>query len=364
MTTHDDALDAGAPVPNGAEPPEAAEQVAEGLLDGAAAVDAIGVGDVGEDAAEVVRRLTAQSVAQPADADAATGGVWVSLEAADHPGRADLPALSVRLDEPPRDRQSEPGAAAAAVRRAPLERLEDALPIVFRDPRPLVDHPDRDLVSLPPGLDQHRPALAVADRVLDQVGEGPLELVGVGIDHRQVGIDREAHRIRSRQPLSRRVQHLSEVDRLPVRLGLPRLDPRHVEQVLDQPGEPLALVDDRLTQLLPLLGGQRPRAEGRAAGDYRGQRRPQVVGDGAQQRGLQLVAATQRLRLDRFRLHAVALPGQGGQLRQGAVGLLPTPLGLHGPRSRESRNGAADNRRDHERGERNPVLLLGDREAM
>ena len=71
----------GAPAPNGAAPTDAdavaaAEHAAEGLLDGAAAVDAIGVGDVGEDAAEVVRRLAARSVAAPEDADGATGGVW------------------------------------------------------------------------------------------------------------------------------------------------------------------------------------------------------------------------------------------------------------------------------------------------
>ena len=43
---------------------------------------------------------------------------------------------------------------------------------------------------------------------------------------------------------------------------------------------------------------QRWRVERGAGGDHRGQRRPQVVGDRAQQRGLQLVAAAQRLGLD------------------------------------------------------------------
>jgi branched-chain amino acid transport system ATP-binding protein len=73
VTTHDETLDAGAPTPNGGEP---AEHVAEDLLDGAAALDAIGGGDAGEDAAEVVRRLAAQSVAKPDDGGESVGGPW------------------------------------------------------------------------------------------------------------------------------------------------------------------------------------------------------------------------------------------------------------------------------------------------
>ena len=50
------------------------------------------------------------------------------------------------------------------------------------------------------------------------------------------------------------------------------------------------------------------RAERGAGGDDRGQRRAQVVRDRAQQRGLQLVAAAQRLGLDRLGLHAGRAP--------------------------------------------------------
>ena len=82
MTTHDDTLDAGAPGsngtpgPNGSATAAAADQAAEELLDGAAPIDAIGAGDAGEDAAEVVRRLAAQSVATPDDGDGSVGGPW------------------------------------------------------------------------------------------------------------------------------------------------------------------------------------------------------------------------------------------------------------------------------------------------
>ena len=62
---------------------------AEGLLDGAAAVDAIGIGDVGEDAAEVVRRAVGPVGGRaPRTADGATGGVVGALEAAHHQRRA------------------------------------------------------------------------------------------------------------------------------------------------------------------------------------------------------------------------------------------------------------------------------------
>jgi hypothetical protein len=64
------------------------------------------------------------------------------------------------------------------------------------------------------------------------------------------------------------VQHLAEVNLLAVRLRLAGLQARHVEQVLDQAREPLALGDNRLAQLGPLALGERHRTERRAAGDH------------------------------------------------------------------------------------------------
>ena len=122
--------------------------------------------------------------------------------------------------------------------------------------------------------------------------------------------------------------------------------------------------DDRIAQLGPLLRGQGRRAQRRAAGDDRGQRRPQVVGDRAQQGGLQLVAATQRLGLDRLRLHPVALAGERGELGQRRGGLLATALRLNRARAGELGHAAADHRGDHEGGEGDPVLLVGDREPV
>ena len=49
---------------------------------------------------------------------------------------------------------------------------------------------------------------------------------------------------------------------------------------------------------------------------------------------------------------------------QSAIGFLAATLGLDRASTRQAGDGAADDRRDHERGQGNPVLLLGDREAM
>ena len=134
------------------------------------------------------------------------------------------------------------------------------------------------------------------------------------------------------------------------------LQARDVEQVLDQAREPLALLDHRLAQLVALLGAGAGRVERGAGGDDRGQRRAQVVGDRAQQRGLQLVAAPQRLGLDRLRLHPVALAR-------------PAPPALASARSASSRRrsasaararaqlgqGAADDRDDREDDQRDEI---------
>ena len=84
MTAQDEPV-AGAPAPNGAGAPNgadaavdaAAEAAAEALLEGAAPMDAIGSGEAGEDAAAVVRRLSAKAVAGPEDGGVVlTGGPW------------------------------------------------------------------------------------------------------------------------------------------------------------------------------------------------------------------------------------------------------------------------------------------------
>ena len=52
--------------------------------------------------------------------------------------------------------------------------------LALGDPRPPVDDPDDEARPNHPGADQDRLAVAVDDGVVEQVGEGALELGGVG----------------------------------------------------------------------------------------------------------------------------------------------------------------------------------------
>jgi hypothetical protein len=70
----------------------------------------------------------------------------------------------------------------------------------------------------------------------------------------------------------------------------PGLQLREVEQVFDHPAHTSALVGDRLQQL-PVIAVQAGIAQAAGRGGDRHQRRPHVVGDGAQQGGLELVRA-------------------------------------------------------------------------
>ena len=76
------------------------------------------------------------------------------------------------------------------------------------------------------------------------------------------------------------------VDRAPVRprLDRVRLEPREVEQLLDQPRQPLGLLRDAGGELAPVVVVDVLAGERLGGGDDPGQRRAQVVADGAQQR--------------------------------------------------------------------------------
>ena len=160
--------------------------------------------------------------------------------------------------------------------------------------------------------------------------------------------------------VARRLQQAGHVDRLAPRLGFAGLQPRDVDQVLDQAREPLPLLDHCLAQLVALGRRGAGRVEGGAGGDDRGQRRPQVVRDRAQQRGLELVRAPQRLGLDRLGPHPVALALQLLQLGQGPVGLFAAALGFGGAGAGELGQGAAGDRDDREHRQGDEVVVGGD----
>ena len=97
-------------------------------------------------------------------------------------------------------------------------------------------------------------------------------------------------------------------------MGRPGLQPREVEQLVDEPGQAARLLTDALAKLLALPGAE-PRGANRGAGrDDRGQRRAQVVRDGSQQRRLDRVRVAQGPRLHDLGLQGVAIEG-GGQQR-------------------------------------------------
>ena len=116
-------------------------------------------------------------------------------------------------------------------------------------------------------------------------------------------LGRGAHRIRDQRP---------HVDVGVVPLGMPGLDLRHVEHLVDQAAQPLALRDDDPQELLALPGLHVGRVQHQLGqGADRGQRRAKLVGHRGHEVVLQVVEALQLLvggaqlggrRLERARL--------------------------------------------------------------
>ena len=115
-----------------------------------------------------------------------------------------------------------------------------------------------------------------------------------------------------------------------VRPELPGLDPAHVEEVGDEPVEPLGLAVDGAGDLPALVGrpldvGVHEHARGRPDGR---ERRPQVMGDGVEQRRLDRLAAPRDLGGGRLAAEPVALErptdlvgGSGDDARLAGVGI-------------------------------------------
>ena len=137
-----------------------------------------------------------------------------------------------------------------------------------------------------------RPRRSVLGRVLQQVHE---HLLQEDLVHRhqrkvrrEVGGDRPARQLLL-HPDQRDARDVRQ--QLPLLLHLERaaLDPDHVEQVRDQPAHPLGLLDDGAGQLPAgrvVAGASLLEQRGRGAFD-RGERRPHVVRERAEQRGPQ-----------------------------------------------------------------------------
>ena len=102
-----------------------------------------------------------------------------------------------------------------------------------------------------PRLHGHRAAAPVAAGVVEQVRERALELAGVGLDERQVGLDlargpraRPGAATRSADSITSSIEHQSSRGRSAgLELG-------EVEQVVDEPGQARGLRADDRRQLL------------------------------------------------------------------------------------------------------------------
>ena len=163
-----------------------------------------------------------------------------------------MDAAAVGLDEALHDREPEPG--ALGVRAAAVEGLEDPLAVGGRDPRPAVDDAHEQPSAAHPRPYRDRLPGAVAAGVLEQVRERALELRGVREDQREVAVDREPDPVGGQPGVGDRLaQQL--LDRGPVapRLGRAGLQPRQLDQLVDDPRQPGALARDAGRELGPLL---------------------------------------------------------------------------------------------------------------
>ncbi len=205
----------------------------------------------------------------------------------------------MRPDEPLADGEPKPGAGGGAGQAAvdPVEAVEDALAVLRRDAGPLVFHPHHQLVAADLGADVDGRGLpGVLGRVLDQIPQHNLDALRVGEQRGQVW--RQVHLqavagIRVRPPGG--VMHqVFQPAGSPLHLQAPRLDARHIQQVVHQPAQPVGLLLDHLQELalraavpLHVFGEQ----GGGIAFDRR-HRGAQLVRDGGDQAGFHPVQLT------------------------------------------------------------------------
>ena len=216
-----------------------------------------------------------------------------------------------------------------------------------------------------PRLDQDRPAAAVADRVLEQVGEGALELGGVGLDQRQVAVDREPHRLGPRRsPRERR--RAPRRGRPPRGGARPCPPPAATCRAGSRPGARAA----RPRRRSPRSARPAPRrssvAEPSAAPlamiEVSGVRRSWEI-----ERSSAVFSSSLRRSASASTISACIRSRSSASAASSASARSACsrpPLGLERLCPRQAGDGAADRRDDHEGRQRDPVLFVGDREAV
>ena len=194
---------------------------------------------------------------------------------------------TVHLDDPPRDREPEPGAALGLGDRIVglLELLEQLLLIGGIDSRPGVVHRHAERAIGRRDLDRHFAGVGELDRVADQIEQHLGQLLLVAVASRHVGrhVELEAQVLLRRQRLDRAVHLVNHVLHRIIgerQLELARLDLGEVEHVIDQAEQMAAVALDALEHGQRLLR----RLAVDAVEDQLG------VADDGVERGAQLVA--------------------------------------------------------------------------
>jgi len=210
--------------------------------------------------------------------------------------------------------QPEPDAAATGVAQA-LEGLEEAVAVTGRDAGAVVDDLEFDPVAVAGGGDLDRPVGWGPDqRVGDDVGDGPLQQARVGMHawQRLRHLDLDAAAVVSQAGECSR-HHLIHADRPVAQAERAGLQPAHVEQVADQGIQPVGLLVDGGQQLGGRVRWERDVVleQARDRGLDRCQGGAQVMGDGSQQRGAQLVGLGQQGRVSGGPAQPAALQRDG-----------------------------------------------------
>ncbi len=197
------------------------------------------------------------------------------------------------------DEQAEAGPARADAGlgvRAPVELAEDLLLVGERNAEPLVLDDELDGVALALGSDAHGAAGGrVAHRVVEQDREDLQQLLGVGLRRdrllREVDDERSPVRRPDLHALHGLADHLAHVGRRDAHLEVAGVEPRDVEQRIDDLRQSLRLRRDVAEERRPLLLAEEDvlaEQRLREAVD-RGQRRAQLVRHRGNEVGLHLL---------------------------------------------------------------------------
>ncbi len=197
------------------------------------------------------------------------------------------------FDEAFRDREAESDTGRVVGVAQPLEGLEQAVALRHGNACSAIDdaqmHTPSDLV----GLDAYDASRRrVSERVVDDVGDGAFQQRRIDVDTgKRLGNGDDNPIGAGAQARECRRDDLVESDRSFRRVERARLQPADVEEVVDELVEPIGLLVDRAHELVCLAARPAHVRLQPARGQRldRGQRRAEVVADGPEERGSEVV---------------------------------------------------------------------------